>query len=415
MRIALVHVADQGGGAERSVLTLHQSLLERGHESRLLVAKKLTDGEHIQQIQRVRPIPGVLRLTHYLEQRFGLQNLYAPWFRSLDRQFGEIDVLHLHSLWNEREGFADFTGLQILSERFPTVLTLRDGWMLTGHCACPIGCDRWKTGCGQCPDLTRVPAIKTDTTRINWRRKQRALSRSPLHVTTVSHWLAGQVAESPLFTGKPVTVVHNSINENDFFPGCRKQAREALGIPQDLFVVMLAGQSIEWKAIGRSQHAVKALNDLKNPMVAALLVGNQSGEVAKSLTDCRSIIVPRQYEPAGMRMCYQAADVTVVTSEYETFGRVAAESVFCGTPVISFATGGLPEIVVPGISGWLVPGNDGESLRRTIGEVFEDQSGLQRMRSSCADWSKRQFALTPICDQYLRVYENTIAKHRQRN
>ena len=404
MRIALVHVADQGGGAERSVLTLHQSLLAMGHECKLLVAKKLTDGEHIEQIERIRPVPGVLRVTHFLEQRIGLQNLYAPWFRTLNGQIGDVDVLHLHSLWNEREGFADFRGLRLLSRRYPTVLTLRDGWMLTGHCACPIGCDRWKTGCGRCPDLSRVPAIRTDTTWINWKRKQRALSVSPIQVTTVSHWLAGQVADSPLFKNKPVSVVHNSINENDFFPGCQKQARKALGIPQDLFVVMLAGQSIEWKAIGRSQHAVKALNELKNPKIAALLVGNQASKVAESLTDCRSVIVPRQYKAAGMRVCYQAADVTVVTSEYETFGRVAAESVFCGTPVISFATGGLPEIVVPGISGWLVPSNDREYLRQIIGAVFEDRITLQEMRATCANWAKQQFSLRPICEQYLRVY-----------
>ena len=185
LRIALIHVADKGGGAERSVLTLHQSLLALGHESRLFVGSRQLDEPGVIEIERKRPVPGLLRITSRLEQR-GLQNLYAPWFRRLPDLIGDADIVHMHSLWKARNSFADLSGIKTISDRYPTVMTLRDGWMLTGHCACPIGCDRWKTGCGSCPDLQRPPAIQKDYSRQNWNRKRRTIQKSPLHVTGLS-------------------------------------------------------------------------------------------------------------------------------------------------------------------------------------------------------------------------------------
>ncbi len=174
LRIAIVHAADQGGGAERCVLTLHKSLLELGHESRLWVGAKYTNEAQVYEIGRERPIPGVLRISRWLENRIGWQNLYAPWFRNLHKKLGpDVDVVHVHSLWNSRSGFADLTGVVRLARRYPMVMTLHDAWMLTGHCACFFNCERWKIGCGSCPDLTIPPAVQCDTTHFNWRRKRR--------------------------------------------------------------------------------------------------------------------------------------------------------------------------------------------------------------------------------------------------
>ena len=90
LRIALVQVADSGGGAERSVLTLHNSLRRQGHDCRLFVGTKNRDDEAVFEIEQHRPIPGVLRITRRLE-RIGIQNLYAPWFRRLPDVIGEAD------------------------------------------------------------------------------------------------------------------------------------------------------------------------------------------------------------------------------------------------------------------------------------------------------------------------------------
>ncbi len=404
--IALVHAADHGGGAERSVLTLHQTLRRLGHRSRLFVGSKQTDEPDVYEILRERSIPGVLRVTRWLENEMGWQNLYAPWFRELHRQIGAADVLHIHTLWGGTFGYSDLTGLVRLARRYPTVMTLRDGFMLTGHCACPIQCERWQTGCGRCPDLKRVPAIPRDATALNWRRKRNAIQRSPIHVTTVSHWLKTQVEQSPIFTGKPVSVVHNSIDETVFHPDSQHRARAELGLPADAFLVLLAGQSVEGIHQGIAQQGVAALNQLGNPGITALLVGHSAQRVAATLTGS-SVVRPFQKTPEEMARYYRAADVTLVCSEYETFGRVAAESIYCGTPVIAFATGGLTDIVVPDVTGWRVPTGNVDGLAKALDDAFRRRQTLPEFGRQASRWAANQFSMDLIAHQYLDVYRRT--------
>lgn len=406
LRIALIHVADKGGGAERSVLTLHRSLLAQGHNSRLFVGCKQLDEPGVIEIERRRSIPGILRITSRLEQQ-GIQNLYAPWFRRLPDVIGEADVVHLHSLWKGRNSFADLTGVKTIADRYPTVMTLRDGWMLTGHCACPIGCERWKTGCGKCPDLVRPPTIERDYTRLNWNRKRRTVQRSDLHVTAVSSWLKSQIEQSPIFAGKKIHVVHNSVDADGFRPGSRQAARESLGIPADRFVVLLAGQSIEGFHQGISQHAVKALNQLNDPQIHTMLIGRAASEVAKTLNGAATV-VPFRHTQQEMAECYQAADLTLVPSEYETFGRVAAESLFCGTPVLAFATGGLADIVIDGVCGKLVPTGDVDAMASAIAEFSNCPDKLSSIRERCVDNVRKRFNTEQIAEEYLRVYQQVI-------
>jgi glycosyltransferase involved in cell wall biosynthesis len=408
--IALVHAGDQGGGAERCVLTLHQTLRRLGHRSRLFVGSKQTDEPHVYEIRRERPIPGVLRITRWLENGMGWQNLYAPWFRELHRQIGAADVLHINTLWGGSFGYSDLTGLIRLARQYPTVMTLHDGFMLTGHCACPIQCERWQTGCGRCPDLKRAPAIPRDATALNWRRKRNAIQRSPLHVTTVSHWLKTQVEQSPIFAGKPVSVVHNSIDEAIFYPDSQQRARAELGLPADAFLVLLAGQSVEGIRQGVAQHAVAALNSLSQEGIVALVVGKSANEVVATLR-VPSHVLPFQAEAADMARCYRAADLTVVSSEYETFGRVAAESLMCGTPVVTFATGGLVEVVDDGVTGLVVPTGDITGLAGAIRLLRNDRARRERFAETAVTRAHGQFNRRTICEQYLDVYRSAIAAH----
>jgi glycosyltransferase involved in cell wall biosynthesis len=411
LRIALVHVADKGGGAERSVLTLHKSLLKQGHDSRMFVGNKLLDEDGVIEIEQNRTIPGLLRITRRLEEK-GIQNLYAPWFQRLPELIGDVDVVHLHSLWKNRNSFADLSGIAAIAKRYATVMTLRDGWMLTGHCACPIDCDRWKTGCGQCPDLSRPPAVEKDFTRFNWNRKRKTIQRSDLQVTAVSSWLKGELEQSPIFADKTVHVVHNSVDAAEFQPGNMATARRELGIPLDQFVVMLAGQSIEGFNQGISQHAIAALNDLGDQGIHTMLVGRSAAHVAVTLNS-PSTTVPFRETPEEMAQCYQAADLTIVPSEYETFGRVAAESLFCGTPVLAFATGGLSDIVTAEVCGRLVPTGNVGALAAGIAELKSSPQTLNEMRRNCVECARSRFSTDRIAKQYVDIYEGAIAERVQ--
>ena len=104
-------------------------------------------------------------------------------------------VIHCHNL---HSGYFDLRALPWLSRVAPVVLTLHDAWLLSGHCAHSFGCDRWKNGCGACPDLSIPPAIAKDGTAANWKRKRRIFERSQLYVVTPSQWMMDRAQQSIL-------------------------------------------------------------------------------------------------------------------------------------------------------------------------------------------------------------------------
>lgn len=418
LSVALVNAADRGGGAEASTLSLHRALRKLGHESNLYVGTKLTDEEHIHEIQRFRCFPGVLRTARLLEDRLGWQYLYHPWFRKLDRLLGTgTDVVHYQTLWSGRFGYADVGALPRLSRLYPTLMTLRDMWMLTGHCGCPAtDCERWKIGCGHCPDLGIGPPIRRDGTRFNWNRKRRAIQNSSLRVTTVSNWLAGQVRESPIFVGKEVRTVYNGIESEYFHPKSRSEMRARLGLPQSAFIVMLAGQSVEGtpaRGPGARGYALEALAASGvDPFVLA--VGRSSGEVMESWKQ-NGIAIPYQDDPAVLAEYYAAADVTLVASLWETFGRVPAEAQMCGIPVVAFATGGIPEIVLHEESGLVVERLNSVALGAALRKLHDHPELRNRMGEAAALRAAEKFSNMAIAQAYVEHYQDVIAERSAAN
>lgn len=411
LKVALVHAANQGGGAEQCVADLHESLQNVGHESKLFVGRKVGDEPSVIEIPRERSIPGVLRLTRWLENRRGLQNLYAPWFRSLGDLIGDADVVHIHTLWGGEFGYSDLTGVQKLSKRYPLVMTLHDSWLMTGHCACPINCERWKSGCGQCPDLATTPAIPIDATATNWKRKKSTFRKSRVHFTTVSSWLKDQVEQSPILRSHPVSVVHNNLDVARFTPGDQRAAREELRLPIDQFTLLWIAKghpNLTRTSLSYLSEALKKMSGIR-PHVCLLGLQDEAllGDFPAEYT-----IVPK-VSPAEMSICYRAADATVVLSEYESFGRVAAESMLCETPVIAFKTGGLTDIIQQGETGWLVGVGNTDQLAETVESAFRMSADAGRKmgeagRLHCLE----SYSADKITADYLEVYQQVLGETR---
>lgn len=414
LRIALVHASDLGGGAERSVVSLHRALRAAGHQSTVFVGERRTQEEGVVEIPYVRGLPGVRRVARALESRFGWQDIYNPSFRALQRLLaGSFDVVHFNSLWGSA-GYADIAALPRLTRDLPGVLTLREHWMLTGHCACFHDCMRWKTGCGQCPDLSLAPSIPRDGTRFNWRRKRAAISRANLRIVAISDDLKALAQASPIFDGKRVDRIYNGIDLQTFQPASpeqRRVMRKELGIAEDEVVVLLAGQTVEGIRQGiAARYAIDALNALQDlPSLRALVIGHSAERVAQSLR-VPALCLPFQTTPATMARCFQAADLCLVTSEVEAFGRIGAESQACGTPVVAFDSGGIPEVVRDGVGGRVVPRRDASALAVALRSLVLDSEARERAaREGCAH-VRANFDQTQVASRYLALYQVLLAE-----
>ena len=408
MKIALVNTADLGGGAERSVLALHEGLLAAGHESTFYVGRKHTSVPGVVEIPNVRGIPGSRRLARLIEHSTGWQDIYNPSFRSLKKLVAsDTDVIHFNNLWGgSGGGFADIGVLPALTRRIPGILTEHQTWFFTGHCAYFRDCERWKTGCGQCPDLTITPAIPKDGTAFNWRRKRSVVSRSNLTFVGISNWVTGLAEQSPIWEGKRKLTIFEGIDTDVFHPvdQTTKQAiRAELGIPQNRVVILVTGQTLAGFVDGFAPQGLNAAQELERNKVILLLVGRPS-EAAAKMIDHPSIAIPFRSTPKEMARCFQAADINLSVSRVEAFGCIPAEAQACGIPVVASDSGGLTDVVKTDLGGISVPYHSRTALVQALSRLVEDQALRQELGQKGRDYVVNNFGLSRIVSNYLDLY-----------
>ncbi len=416
MNIAMVNTADFGGGAERSVLSLHTALIARGIRSTLYVGKKHTQAEGVVEIPYVRGIPGSRRLMRLVESATGWQDIYNPSFRGLyDLIPADTDVIHFNNLWGGEDGggYADLSVLPKLTRRIPGVLTEHQTWSFTGHCSHFRECERWKIGCGSCPDLTIVPAVTRDGTRYNWRRKRRIVRMSNLSFVGISEWVTRTARESPIWAGVAKHTIYEGI-DTEVFKGVpqaeRHELARAFGIPHDRVKILVTGQTLEGFATGFAPYGIDSLFGLVSKDVTVVLVGRSSPLVAKRLTDAglSCVAIPFQTSPQDMAKCYSASDVNLSASRVEAFGCIAAESQACETPVVAFDSGGLKEVVRNGIGGLSVPFGDTKGLTTALSQLVYDGGLRRRLGVQGRKFVVENFSVGVTSSKYISLYESLL-------
>lgn len=383
MRILQVSTAEIAGGAERAAKRLFEGYRLLGHESWLAVGLKRTGDPNVLLIPNGTPrniwsrlcmniatklTPWVERIkgTHRLQQL--LENLSEPlhWvqrelgyedfgfsgsWRLLDLVPQRPDVVHCHNLHGPfvpGGGYFDLRLLPMLSRKVPVILTLHDAWLLSGHCGHSFYCERWKRGCGKCPDLSIYPAIKRDSTAYNWRKKKEIYAKSKLMVATPSRWLMQKVEQSMLVSAiVEGRVIPYGVDLSIFRPADKQRVRRKLKINLDVKVLLCAANIIRQNPWKDYQTMRKAVARVSEHMHGKALLFIALGENAPPERIGRAHVqfVPYQNKPEAVAQYYQAADIYVHGAKVDTFPNTVLESLACGTPVVATAVGGIPEQV----------------------------------------------------------------------
>lgn len=274
------------------------------------------------------------------------------------------DIIHLHNLHGYYLNLPVLFSFLSIYNR-PVVWTLHDCWAFTGHCSHfdYIGCDKWKTGCHHCPQKKRYPkSLILDQSKRNWEEKERLFTSVPnMIIVTPSNWLAGLVKES--FLKKyPVEVIHNGIDLEVFKP-TPSSWKEDHGITRP---IILACASLWDERKGYDD--VLKLSELL-PEYQIVIVGI-SKKQAKELPS--SIIgIQRTDSIEELVKIYSAADVFVNPTYEDNFPTVNLEAIACGTPVITYNTGGSPECIDESC-GVVVPKGDIKELKNAISSQIEN-------------------------------------------
>ena len=290
----------------------------------------------------------------------GLHSSFAT--RTLIREIEKFnpDIIHLHNLHGYYLNYKMLLKY-IAAKNINTVYTLHDCWSFTGHCAYfdMAGCEKWKKECHHCPNKKTYPkSFLFDRSRKNYNLKKKLFENiKDLTIVTPSNWLAGLVKES--FLNKfDVKVIHNGIDLEVFKP-TESDFRKKYGLENKKILLGVAGVWDTRKGLDDFIELRKQLND----DYAIVLVGLTPKQIDK-LPD-GIVGITRTESAEELAGIYTTADVFVNPTYEDNFPTVNLEALACGTPVITYNTGGSPECIYESC-GWVVRKGCFTELAKTV-------------------------------------------------
>lgn len=308
-------------------------------------------------------------------------------------------VIHLHNL----HGW--YLNLPLLfryikKHRIPVVWTFHDCWAFTGHCPhfAMVKCDRWKTGCQGCPQYRDYPECLYDHSKMMYGLKKEWFTGvENLTIVTPSQWLADLVKESFL-KDYPVKVIHNGIDLNVFRP-TPGDFRQRYGIPEGKKILL--GVAFGWGVRKGLDVFVELAKRLDPEQYQIVLVGTDD-RVDRQLPE-NIISIHRTNNQQELAQIYTAADLFVNPTREENYPTVNMESIACGTPVLTFRTGGSPEILDE-LTGAAVDCDDLDGLEEQILRICSEKPFS---RENCLKRAV-EFDANERFQEYIRLYGSML-------
>lgn len=352
-----------------------------------------------------------MRLNTLLAMITGLEAYHSSLqTRKLLKYISKIkpDIVHLRVLHNNCINIGML--LKYLAKHdIATVITLHDFWFMTGKCCLYAGlnCYKWQTGCGNCPAL---PLDKRrmlfDRTSYMWQNKNKWFSAIPrLAVVGVSDWTVEEAKKSYLKDAKILRRIYNWIDLSVFYPRNVGNMREELGL-ENKFIILAV--SANWNlGGGKGLDHYLELSKTMPDNYHIILIGkmNYEGDLPSNITS-----IPRTDNTDELAMYYSLADVYLNLSLHETFGKVSAEAVSCGTPVVAFDSTANKEIVPPG-GGMLIDALSCDKILLALNEI--EKKPKSEYIDICRKFAEENFEKVANIKEYINLYNELIKGEKQ--
>lgn len=310
------------------------------------------------------------------------------------------DILHLH--W-----VSDFLSpaslATLLALGKPVVWTLHDFRAFTGGCHFPAGCTGYERDCFPCPQLR---SDRLALPRRNLQDQQEILSGANLMLVTPSQWLAQCARQSIIFGKVREEVIPYGCDTTAYYPVAKSEARRALGITNDAFCIAFGAHYVSEKRKGAAElvTALRVFGERRrvNDRTVLLAFGRFSESIQLPGIEVRSLSYVR--DETQLRTAYAAADVFVLPSLEDNLPNTMIEALACGTPVVAFAVGGIPDVIRDGVNGRLVATRDTTELANVLLELAADRQCCARMGAEGARLIASEYTLGTQAARYARLY-----------
>ncbi len=392
-----------GTGLHCSFYSLGKSK-KKGYE-RLLSNKNESVQEKTQEIYHYADI------YRYLNGRPSFYELFSLPFLKSDtlppEPVAPPVIVHLHWV----AGLIDYPSFfKSIPSDVPIVWTLHDMNPFTGGCHYSWECEKFTTHCHTCPQLNHNKS-RHDLSFRNFRVKLKALENKNVHIVAGSKWIEQQAMKSSILgKSKSIQTIYCGLDTTSFYPLDKDLAKKALGITEHKFVICFGAERIENKRKG-FRELIEALAIIRHNIPNALfLIFGHIEEVASLENTLQIPVINLGFinSPELLTLTYSAADIFIIPSIFESFGQTSLEAMACGTPVVGFNTGGIPEMVEDLQTGLLAETGNSEDLAHKIMGLYANETQRLQMGRNARRLVEEKFSLKDQTRQYLELYDRIL-------
>ncbi|MCU0735251.1 MAG: glycosyltransferase [Methylotetracoccus sp.] len=428
LKIGVISTEGVGrGGAVRATRRLVAGLNARGHEAKLISLEQrraiggvgvipspprspdqslaLGANDSLQQAYigpRRTPVSNTFFSAQVAGYSFADQNL-----------LGRFDILNLHWVANF---LAPHTLADIIRLGRPVIHTLHDMGALTGGCHYSAGCDRYRAQCSPCPqlhdDLLELP---------RWTLAQKRELLRGVHYTAVapSRWLAGCAQDSGLFGADRVFQIPNGLETDLFRPTEKSSAKTLLGIDPSVKTLLLGAENHReqrkgfdllleaWKALAQEPRIAGLVN---REQIRLLAFGKETDALADAGVPLLNLGTVQN--DSRLALIYSAADLLILPSREDNLPNILVEAMACGTPVVAFAIGGIPDVIDDRIDGRLITPFSTREMAQAVLELLIQQQTAAAMASAARRKMAERYSLDVQAAAYEHLFSQMLAEHQ---
>ncbi|HHR6139282.1 TPA: glycosyltransferase family 4 protein [Providencia alcalifaciens] len=415
MKILHVSYSDILGGAARASYRLHKALLESGVNSEMMVRIKKTDDWTISSSNsRIEKLATIFRSSIGLSinnlqysDNVNLRSgnwLPSNWAKRINSS--DVDIVHMHWIGSETLSIKDIGKI-----RKPIVWTMHDMWPFCGaeHYTSDDVNSRWITGY---ESKNRISGEHgTDIDKLVWKRKFHLWNTSNMHMVSPSQWLANCAKKSLLFQNSSISVIPNPLDTEIYQPLNKSFCRKLLKLPENKNIILFG-------AIGGGNDPrkgydllIEALHKLQNEIdvssTVCVIFGQSEPKNSPKLPFPTYWLGHINDDPT-LSLLYNSANVMVVPSRMDNLPQTSTEAQTCGTPVVSFSTTGLIDIVEHKKTGYLAKPFDTTDLANGIKWILENESRQFELKNYSRKKAENLWENSIVANQYIELYKNRL-------
>ncbi|WP_276345765.1 glycosyltransferase [Daejeonella sp. JGW-45] len=421
MKVLHLNTYAGNGGAGKACLRLSKALKSQGTDSVVAVNFLFKRNPEVHDLSRgffFKWLTAAGIILERLLNRLFVKPVPVPfsipfWGRDISGRelLRSADLIHIHWINHAFLRPDDIKKLSALNK--PIVWTFHDSNAFTGGCHVRYNCEHYQNECGNCPVLKK--SGPDDLSHSIWKRKARAYQGNKYTVIAPSKWMERSVRQSKLMGSQPAVNIPNTLDTTVFKSIDQSESRRSLGLPVSKFIMMSGfmpsrndlhkGTSYLIEAIGIfiADHSISPED------VELVIFGNR--DVSNTpVFPVKATFLGTIAAEEKLAMCYSAADVFLAPSLEDNLPYTVMESLACGTPVVGFTTGGIPDMVQHLHNGYLAEYRSATDLASGIRWVF-DHPDKATLRANSRKFIEDNFSEKQVADRHIELYNSLVREN----